>query len=121
MKGKIIAIVASVIGLIVAAFILYGGKHFIHAKCIEESLAHQCKQTYAGFQGVKAIDVAWWNPLAEDYPCTATLEFATGDVRIFFKAKVAGLSDALEDDWDVSFSIWGWLGDDYRVMGVRKL
>ena len=79
-----------------------------------------CKKNYQGYQRVESLDVPWWNPVNTDgYACSAKVVFSVGGKDIHFTAKKARITDIANDDWEVNLGFWGWIGDDYRIFGVK--
>ena len=106
--------------VVVALPIVYGGKHIAHVKCVEAALDMHCKNSYQGFQKVEAAEVPWWNPFNEGgYACSAKVSLNGKVIDVAFTAKRATLSDVAKDDWEVNLGFWGWIGDDYRIIGVK--
>lgn len=118
----------------IALGIFYGAKHIAHKKCVEASLELVCKNHIRGFESVDKIDVAWFSFIAGsnyEYPCTATIKINGKPTDIKFTAKKVTIGSALgdvaaaaagkdvEDDWEVNYGIWGWLGDDYRIQNIE--
>lgn len=125
-------IVSTAVLVAIGLLVCYSGKHIAHVKCVEGALEMRCKNLQ-GFTKVVSIDVPWWNPLSESdgYNCTAKLAFAQSEKDVEFVAKRVRIVGALEDvakaysgqdvadDWEVNMGFWGWIGDDYRIQGLK--
>lgn len=106
---------------ILAILLFYGIKHCAHVQNVKTALDFQCKKTVKDYAGIKSAEIPWWRAfnLNDDYPCSATLKIGSKEVPVSFVAKEVTLNDVLRDDWEVNFGIWGWIGDDYRIMDIK--
>ena len=122
----------------------WGVKCYAHVQNVEKAFMMMCKREHLGLKEVVSIDVPMWNRFGSNkYDCSALIKTYQSDkiVNITFTARrVSGaevlldpviikgdLNDAKQkgigyfsnDDWDVNWGFWGWIGDDYHIFNVE--
>lgn len=119
---------------------------YAHIQNVEKAFVMMCKRESLGLKEIVSIDVPMWNRWrfgSSKYDCSAKIKTCQSDkiVNVTFTARrVSGTEVLLDpviikgdlnaakqkgqgyfsnDDWDVNWGFWGWIGDDYHIFNVE--
>ena len=143
-KDFVLYSVLSIVCLALLGSGYWGVKCYAHIQNVEKAFMMMCKREKLGLKEIVSIDVPMWNRFGSNkYDCSAKIKtYQSGKiVNITFTArrvsgtevlldpviikgdlnaaKQKGLGYFSNDDWDVNWGIWGWIGDDYHIFNVE--